>query len=95
MRRDHEATTMKIHTLNDIGVLLHYHAFAEPHPRVDSPAVQESLRKWMLAEMLTTTRESDSGYKTTERAEVWIEHIKSVPLPTRVTSWVISPKESE
>lgn len=39
-------------TPNDIEVLLHCHVSPEPHPRLDAPAVQESIKMWICAGMI-------------------------------------------
>jgi len=71
-------------TPNDIEVLLHCYYSPEPHPRVDSTAVLESLRS-MKQNGLIEPRDTDV-YHTTDRGAAHVKQLCSLAWPVQV--WV-------
>lgn len=69
-------------TPNEIEVLIHYYVSPEDHPRINSPAVKEALRRHIKAGLLT----SDSK-ELTERGRFMITMLCSTPLPVSKTEW--------
>jgi len=76
-------------TPNDIEILIHCHCSATVHPRIDAPAVKDSL-KWMVEEGLIETAHTDAWnktiYHTTERGQALIMMLCHTPLPEQ--AWV-------
>lgn len=72
-------------TPNEIEVLIHYHVSPEPHPRVDSGAVQYALD--MFVENGIITYNGQRGYyETTDRGKALVEALCNTPFP--VERWV-------
>ena len=71
----------------ELDILLHYYCRVDEHQVVyDNPLIWPSTREMFLREGLLTTNVHESytgSYKTTERAEVYIKHILSLPLPVQ------------
>jgi DNA-binding PadR family transcriptional regulator len=75
-------------TPNDIEVMLHCYISPEPHPRQDAPAVQDSLQRCLLKGLIVRKEEGpDDVYEVTEGGRLYIEALRNVPLPERVTVW--------
>jgi hypothetical protein len=74
-----------------IEILLHYWSRAEDYRQGDftAPAVREAIDWFMHEGMLerNTDASRDTAYRTTERAQAWIEYVKSLPLPTH--TWLM------
>lgn len=71
-------------TPNDIDILIHYHVSASPHPRINAPAVQETLKRY-VADGILVAKEGNY-YDTTVRGKAWVEMILKTPYPRLV--WV-------
>jgi len=72
-------------TPNDLEILIHYYVSNEPHPRLNAPAVQHSIEKFVLDGIFKLYV---IGNKTriTEKGKAWLKTILSVPYPQKV--WV-------
>lgn len=72
---------------SDLDVLIWHHTRPAVHPRIDAPAVQEGIIRFLKDGILATDNRPDgSGYQTTERGQKWLEMILSTPYPEHV--WV-------
>lgn len=74
-----------IFTPNDIDVLLHYYCCPSPHPRIEAPAVSESVRKMMRLGLLELTGEPLT-HTTTDRGDAHVKQLCRLTLPTK--AWV-------
>ncbi len=70
---------MKIHSPNNIEVLLHYHTRPMPHPRIDAPAVCDATR--MFLESGCITPEDNGRYATTPKGSAWVQALCNVECP--------------
>ena len=69
-----------------IGLLLHYYAYPERHPRADSPLVMAETEALMK---LGAIERGDGGvFSTTPMGAAWIRALERCPPPTQV--WVDS-----
>jgi len=77
-----------IMTPSDINVLLHYHVCPEPHPRLDAPAIQETIAEFVTAGILKpgVHPSKDGSYITTGRGNALVQMLCSTPFP--VQKWV-------
>ena len=73
-------------TLNDLEILIFYHVCRSEHPRIDSPAVQESLQNLLRYDLISYVHHSI--YETTSRGKAWLKLILETPLPRM--AWVDS-----
>ena len=64
----------------EIEVLLHYYVFPTDHPRLNTPAVKEAIRKWVREGIF----EPDTK-KVTHRGSVLVKMLTDTPMPVR--SW--------
>lgn len=79
-------------TLIQIGLVLHYHYSPVEHPYIDTEpkAFGIAIRGLIDAGLLVPhhrTDEYSASYKTTEKAAVYVEAIRALPLP--VNQWVM------
>lgn len=70
---------MKIHSPNNIEVLLHYHTTPEPHPRIDAPAVKEATEMLLRVECIKPSM--PGRFNTTPKGKAWVEALCNVELP--------------
>ena len=81
---------------SNLELLLHYFHSAQPHPRVDAPAIQSGIAYLLMEDMIVARGESFSGeprrYQTTDKADAYIQHLLEIPFPE--AKWVI-PDGSE
>ena len=68
-------------TPNDIDVLLHYHICPQPHPRVETIAVQDSIEAFMESDILKSSAKIDC-FETTERGAALVRILCNTPYPT-------------
>lgn len=73
-----------IMTPNDIDVLLHCFVSPSVHPRLDAPAVQETIARFIEQDLIT--RVTGSVYKTTSRGNAHVQQLCNLPLPT--SAWL-------
>ena len=71
-------------TPNDIEILIHCHVLPTPHPRIDVPAVSDSLTMLERAGLIEKTEAG--GYETTARGRAHIATLCQTPWP--VMKWV-------
>jgi len=79
-------------TPNDIEIMIHYHGSRTVHPRINAPAVGESIQRFLSAGLLVET-DVEGIYDTTEGGRMYVEALCAVPLP--VQRWVKSVTASE
>lgn len=72
-------------TPNDIEILIHCHTTPSAHPRIDTPAVKDSL-KTMEDQGLISKEDSEGFYRTTDKGAVYMTLLCSVPMPKQ--AWV-------
>jgi hypothetical protein len=80
----------------DIGVLLHYYAHVDDHPRMrDNPPVWRQTVEWMLADdLLMASTDEAVTYQITERGRAYVNALQAVPLP--VSKWITEwPKRED
>ena len=65
-------------TPNDLDVLIHYATLLGPHPRVEAPAVQDAITRFIEDGIMI-------DYKITEKGNAWLRLILSTPYP--VNQW--------
>lgn len=81
-------------TPNDIEVILHFYCCPAPHPRIDAPAVESSIRQFIAAGLLEANPKSNSGYTVTDGGKMLIDAICDIPFPVR--QWVMpSPAQRQ
>lgn len=71
---------MKV-TLLHISLMIHYYALAEPVPNETAPAVIACTTQLLENGLIYVEPTSRSGYRATEKGTVWIQMLKSTPLP--------------
>lgn len=69
-------------TPNDIDVLLHCYVSPVVHPRIEAPAVQQTIARFVEQELIV--RVNGSVYKTTPRGEAHVQQLCNLPLPRAV-----------
>lgn len=78
-------------TLSQISILLHYYYSPEEHAdcQANSRAWRSAVDGLVREELLkpNTTRDGSASYQTTDRAAVYVEAIRALPLP--VQSWAM------
>ena len=70
-------------TPNDIEVLIHCYCCHAPHPRIEAPAVRESLLMWLdnaFIEQLSGT-EITATFRTTPKGTAMIKALCRTPEP--------------
>ena len=67
-------------TPNDIEILIHCHVSGQPHPRLEAPAVQDSLAHFEQAGMIVQTQ-SNNVYSTTPGGQKLMEMLCDTPFP--------------
>ena len=73
----------------ELDILLHYYCMGDDHPELGHASRMWNETREMLMDnhllRLATDAEKRSGatatYRTTARANVWLEHILALPLP--------------
>lgn len=71
---------MKMMTPLILELLLHCYHSPEPHPRADTRAIRDGIEFLSAHEMIEPC---GRGWKSTEKAKIWILHILSVPFPVK------------
>lgn len=66
-------------TPSDLEVLIHCYVSPNPHPRLEAPAVQDSIRDFLMADVIYQVTEST--YRTTKRGEMWLKMMLDTPMP--------------
>ncbi len=74
-------------TPNDLDVLLHCYVSPSPHPRIEAPAVKQSLDMWQDAGCLTYNS-AEACYQCTERGNLHVKQLLNIPLPALQELWV-------
>ena len=72
---------MKIHSPNNIEVLLHYHTTPTVHPRIDTPAVADATAMLLHAGCIEREQEHDGQYRTTPKGQAWVKALCNVEIP--------------
>jgi hypothetical protein len=75
----------KTMTPNDIEILIHCHTTPLVHPRIDAPAVKESL-EMMESHNLIYQEILEEYYLTTDKGKAYIAMLCNTPMPEQV--WV-------
>jgi len=66
-------------TPNDIEVLIHYHVSGpESHPRSSVPAVRESIKMFLLLDMLEA---DENSFRTTPKGDAMVRALCNTPEP--------------
>jgi hypothetical protein len=68
----------------ELDILLHYYSVCSEHEVVSkNPPIWAGTRDWFLKESLLELSDGKhpASYKTTRRANIFIEHILELPLP--------------
>ena len=81
-------------TPNNIGVLLHYHCFADEHPRKDAPAVKDAI-KLLLSHNLIERIPRKPFFTSTEKGAFHVKALCSLPLPVSKEAWRTPDQEME
>lgn len=95
--RDETNTTIEARQMkapNDIDILLHYYTTPGDHPRIDAPAVIESIQNFREDGILTGTYgevsvvadkvvRSKAEYRITKKGRVWLSMILNTPYPIK------------
>ncbi len=68
-------------TPNDLEVLIHYHTTPGKHPRIDAPAVVESINGFLKDGVL---KRAELNIVVTEMGRAWLDIILETPYPTMV-----------
>jgi len=71
-------------TPNDIEILIHCHVSPAAHPRIDAPAVKETLESFKRNELVY--QDAAGVYHTTERGAAHINQLCSTPWPKQ--AWI-------
>jgi hypothetical protein len=68
----------------NIEFLLHCHVFSEEFPRINAPAVQNAINKFLMLGVIES-RDDEHGetYKTTDLGAAWVTALCNVPMPTK------------
>jgi DNA-binding PadR family transcriptional regulator len=74
-------------TPNDIEILIHCHCRPEVHPRIDAPAVQETMKRFIVDGIIEQYK-TEKYFITTEKGDAWLKLILQVPYPKQ--AWVDS-----
>lgn len=67
-------------TPNDIEILIHCHVSGSKHPRLEAPAVKESILAFLNDGMISELDEI-GFYGTTDKGKAHIAQLCSLPLP--------------
>jgi hypothetical protein len=70
---------------SDIEILIHCYCVPTPHPRLDAPAVQETI-KMFLDQGIIEEWDERHVYHTTPKGSAWMNAICNTPLP--VSHWL-------
>lgn len=68
-------------TPNAIEVLLHCHCRADPHPRLDAPAVRNIIEMFLAAGAIELEYPRELIYKTTDLGKAWVKALCELELP--------------
>lgn len=91
-------------TPNDLDVLMHYYVMAREHPRILAPAVAQSIRHFLDEDMLMPNdrvplnpddEDLLPSYRTTKKAEFFIEYILHTPYPEIKQIYKIPPRTAD
>lgn len=77
-------------TIQDLEIVFHYYYSSIDIDELDGPGVHGSIKRLIAADMLGYADHragENRTYRTTERAQVYIEHVRQIPLPVRITEW--------
>ena len=66
-------------TANDVDVLIHYYVCASDHPRVNAPAVRESINMFLNDKIFEEVGEG--AYQTTLKGNAFVRRILDVKYP--------------
>ena len=72
-------------TPSDIEILLHCHTCPEPHPRIDAPAVQQTI-EWFVAAGILEEKGHLQSYKTTGKGNALVKMLCDTEFPQQ--AWV-------
>jgi hypothetical protein len=70
----------------NLSVLLHCYYSPEPHPRINSPAVQDALN-YLLRTNMISGGDNDNIFHTTPRGEAYIKYLMALPFPEQ--HWIM------
>ena len=70
-------------TPSDIGILLHCHTCPDPHPRIDAPAVQETIADFIEFGIL---KQKGYSYITTGKGNALVTLLCKTEMPQQ--AWV-------
>jgi len=76
-------------TPSDIEILIHCHVSPTPHPRINAPAVAETIKMFVvngLVEEKQLKWSSGTYYSTTNRGKALVSVLCSTPVP--IQKWV-------
>lgn len=85
---------MRKFTPSDIEVLIHCHSFAEPHPRLEAPAVKEAICYFLKEDLIAPDNKKEHLFWTTDRGKKLVKMLCETPLPTLIQYWK-DPREDE
>jgi len=71
-------------TPNDIEILIHYYSSPSIHPRIDAPAVTESIQEFVKNGILE--RGGDFGFRVTNKGRALMKLLCSTSFP--IAAWV-------
>lgn len=71
---------------NDIEVMIHCYGTRSVHPRIDAPAVQSAIERFLAAGLPIQTDESGI-FEATDGGKLFVEALCAVPWPER--RWVL------
>lgn len=66
---------------SDIELLAHCYFIREPHPRQDTPAIREGIKRLEFLELIEPGKEVPKYYVTTEQGAAHITQLCDLPLP--------------
>ncbi len=74
-------------TPNDIDVLLHYYVSSTEHPRINSPAVKETIHNFIDNGLIQSTDVvGQHQYETTPKGSAHVAQLCALPWPTK--AWI-------
>jgi hypothetical protein len=85
---------MRKFTPSDIEVLIHCHCFAEPHPRLEAPAIKDTIRCFLKEDLIVPDNTKEHIFWTTDKGKKLIDMLCETPLPVLYQGWK-DPREDE
>ena len=97
--KEQEYTEEPMMTPNHIDILIHYYTTPGDHPRIDAPAVEQTIEEFVSDGILWSSYGSvklvndkvtnhENKYYITEKGKVWLLMILKTPYPTLKKIWV-------